>query len=88
MRRGLDVGDRARDGVGDSAFGCRGGEDRGLGLCRVEERRGDTTASAISGSLPGDEEQGHGVYAAEKASLGLCGGEGECDGGGTTGGES
>jgi hypothetical protein len=33
MRRGLDVGDGARDGVGDSAFGRRGGEDRGLGLC-------------------------------------------------------
>jgi hypothetical protein len=38
-----------------------------------------------SGSLAGDEEQGHGVYAAEKASAGLCGGEGECDGGGTAG---
>jgi hypothetical protein len=25
------------------------------------------------------------VYAAEKASAGLCGGEGECDGGGTAG---
>ena len=52
MRRGLDVGDGARDGVGDSAFGRRGGEDRGLGLCRVEERRGGTTASAIPGPLP------------------------------------
>ena len=52
MRRGLDVGDGARDGVGDSAFGGRGGEDRGLGLCRVEERRGGTTASAIPGPFP------------------------------------
>jgi hypothetical protein len=52
MRWGLDVGDVARDGVGDSAFGRRGGEDRGLGLCRVEERRGGTTASAIPGALP------------------------------------
>ena len=52
MRWGLDVGDGARDGVGDSAFGRRGGEDRGLGLCRVEERRGGTTASAIPGPLP------------------------------------
>jgi hypothetical protein len=52
MRRGLDVGDGARDGVGDSAFGRRGGEDRGLGLYRVEERRGGTTASAIPGPFP------------------------------------
>jgi hypothetical protein len=88
MRWGLDVGDGARDDVGDSAFGRRGGEDRGLGLCRVEERRGGTTASAIPGPLPETKEQGHGVYAAEKASAGLCGGEGECNGGGTVGGES
>jgi hypothetical protein len=52
MRRGLDVGDGARDGVGDSAFGRRGGEDRGLGLCGGEERRGGTTASAIPGPFP------------------------------------
>jgi hypothetical protein len=52
MRRGLDVGDGARDGVGDSAFGHRGGEDRGLGLCGGEERRGGTTASAIPGPIP------------------------------------
>jgi hypothetical protein len=32
MRWGLDVGDGPRDRVGDSAFGRRGGEDRGLGL--------------------------------------------------------
>jgi hypothetical protein len=52
MRRGLDVGDKARDSVGDSAFGRRGGEDRGLGLCGVEERRGGTTASVIPGPFP------------------------------------
>ena len=52
MRWGLDVGDGARDGVGDSAFGRRGGEDRGLGLCGGEERRGGTTASAIPGPFP------------------------------------
>jgi hypothetical protein len=52
MRRGLDVGDGARDGVGDSAFGRRGGEDRGLGLCGGEERRGGATASAIPGPFP------------------------------------
>jgi hypothetical protein len=52
MRRGLDVGGGARDGVGDSAFGRRGGEDRGLGLCGGEERRGGTTASTIPGPFP------------------------------------
>ena len=74
MRWGLDVGDGARDGVGDSAFGRRGGEDRGLGLCRVEERRGGTTASAIPGPFPGEEEQGDDVSAVEKAIPGLCSG--------------
>jgi hypothetical protein len=52
MRRGLDVGDGARDDVGDSAFGRRGGEDRGLGLCGGEERMGGTTASVIPGPFP------------------------------------
>jgi hypothetical protein len=52
MRRELGVGDGARDGVGDSTFGRRGGEDRGLGLCGGEERGGDTTASAIPGPFP------------------------------------
>ena len=51
-------------------FGRRGGEERG----------GGATASAILGPFPGD-----GVSAVEKAIPGLCDGECECDGGGTTG---
>jgi hypothetical protein len=69
-------------------FGRRGGEERGLGLCGGDERGGGATTSAILGPFPGEEEQGDSVSAVEKAILGLCGGEGECDGGGTTGGES
>jgi hypothetical protein len=69
-------------------FGHRGGEERGLCLCGGEERGGGATASAIPGPFPGEEEQGDGVSAVEKAIPGLCGGEGECEGGGTTGGES
>jgi hypothetical protein len=57
MRRGLDVGDGARDGVGDSAFGRRDGEDRGLGLCGGEDRRGGTTVSAIPGPFPETENK-------------------------------
>jgi hypothetical protein len=49
MRRGLGVGDGARDDVGDSAFGRHGGEDRGLGLCGGEKRGSGATASAIPG---------------------------------------
>jgi hypothetical protein len=52
MRRGLGIRDGARDDVGDSAFGRRGGEDRGLGLCGGEERGGGATASAIPGPFP------------------------------------
>ena len=90
MRRGLDVEDGPRDEVGDSAFGRRGGEDRGLGLRRVGERRGGTTASSIPGPLPETKNKATACLrrrrrgrATEKA--GLCGGEGECDGGGTAG---
>jgi hypothetical protein len=69
------------------AFGRRGGEERGLGLCGGEERGGGATAFEIPGPFPG-EEQGDDVSAVEKAIPGLCGGECECDGGGTTGGKS
>jgi hypothetical protein len=69
-------------------FGRHGGEERGLGLCGGEERGGGATASAILGPFPGEEEQGDGISMVEKAISGLCGGEGECDGGGTTRGES
>jgi hypothetical protein len=57
-------------------------------MCGVVARGGGATTSAILGPFPGEEEQGDSVSAVEKAILGLCGGEGECDGGGTTGGES
>jgi hypothetical protein len=40
----------------------------------------------ISGPFHGEEKQSDDVSAGEKAIPGLCGGEGECDGGGTTGG--
>jgi hypothetical protein len=69
-------------------FGRCGGEERGLGLCGGEERGGGATASVILGPFPGEEEQGDDDFAVEKAIPGLCGGEGECDGGGTMGGES
>jgi hypothetical protein len=64
-------------------FGRRGGEERGLGLCGGEERGGGATASVIPGPFPSDD-----VSAVEKAIPGLGSGECECDGGGTTGGES
>jgi hypothetical protein len=67
-------------------FSHRGGEERGLGLYGGEERGGGGTASAIPGPFRGEEKQSDSVSAVEKAIPSLCGGEGECDGGGTTGG--
>jgi hypothetical protein len=85
MRWELDVGDGARDGVGDSVFGRRGGEDRGLGLCRVEECRGGTTASAIPGHLPETKNKATACMRRRRRVRVSAVGEGECDGGGTTG---
>jgi hypothetical protein len=53
-----------------------------LGLCGGEERGGGTTASAIPGPFPGEEEQGDRVslYAGEKVNatvVGRRGGGGE-----------
>jgi hypothetical protein len=67
-------------------FGRHGGEELGLSLCGGEERGGGGTASVISGPFCGEEKQDDDVSTVEKAILGLCGGKGECDGGGTSGG--
>ena len=73
---------RRRRGLGVRPPRWRRSRSRSLPSRRTQGRH---NRLRDSGSLAGDEEQGHGVYAAEKASAGLCGGEGECDGGGTAG---